>query len=371
MKLSKSTITMLVLCGLMLLVNIGARFCRPAVDFYIAYIFPYISGFWSRLSGLVSFSVGEWMIVAGIVLVLLAVPGYLLMLLLTKKDSRPRAARFYGKFYGWIITCVLVVVTMHFTVLYQGTQLSKEIGEVTYEDAEVLDVVRRLVNGANREARLVARDADGHFIMTDELMPGARECMNRLSQSYPQFRGYYPDAKPIYHAYFFSQQGLLGIYYPHSMEANYNPVVYPVKLPVTICHEYTHLKGNIFEDEAGYYAFLACMESDSADFRYSAYISALEWLDVDFGENEAAWSEYYTILGTMHDDVKTDMYSFVPDSYWDTHEEEELIPTDIVNDTADVVMDTSLKVNGVTEGTKSYHGMTALLLHYYIEENNS
>lgn len=367
MRLSKSTVIMLCTCALMAVINIAARFCRPAVDFYIAYIFPYISGFWSRLSGLVPFSIGEWMIVCGVVLGILAVPGYLLLMVLVKKDHRPKAARIFGKFYGWILTYVAVIVTMHFTVLYQGTQLSRSMGEVSYENAEVLAVVRILADGANQEAQVVARDEDGYFIMTDDMMSGAKACMERLAEDYPQFRGWYPDAKPIYHSYFFSQQNLLGIYYPHSMEANYNPAVYPVNLPVTICHEYTHLKGNIFEDEAGYYAFLACMRSDSADFRYSGYISALEWLDVDFGDDEAAWNEYYAIMNGLDAGVTKDMYTFVPDEFWDEHEEEEFVPTEIVNNTADVVMDTSLKVNGVPEGTNSYFGMTALLLQYYTE----
>lgn len=366
MKLSKSTIAMLLVCGVMLVINITARLCRPVVDFYIAHIFPVVSSIWSRISGLFPFSIGEWMIVIGIALVLLAVPVYLLMLLVIKKEHRPRAARFYGNFYGWVITCVFSVVTMHFLILYQGTQLSRELGEVTYESEEVLSVVRWLADGANREAELVSRDEAGYFVMTDELMPEAKRCMAALSEDHPQFRGFYPDAKPIYHSYFFSQQGLLGIYYPHSMEANYNPVVYPVNLPVTICHEYTHLKGNIFEDEAGYYAFLACIKSESADFRYSAYISALEWMDVDFGDDEKAWNEYYAIMNSLHDGVSLDMYTFVPDEFWDEHEKEEFIPTELVNDTADVVMDASLKVNGVSEGKHSYYGMTALLLHYYL-----
>lgn len=361
-------IVMLCIIGAMLVVNLLARLCTPAADFYILHIFPLLSGIWCRISGIFPFSIGEWMIVIGIVLVIALVPGYLLLLLLVKKDHRPKAAAIYGQCYGWVLTWLSVVVTMHFTVLYQGTSLSKQLGEVTYSDAEVLDVVQQLVDGANREAGQVARDEDGYFIMTDELMPEAKACMTRLSVEYPQFRGWYPDAKPIHHAYFFSQQRLLGIYYPHSMEANYNPVVYPVNLPVTICHEYTHLKGNIFEDEAGYYAFLACMTSSSHDFRYSAYLSALEWLDLDFSEDPAAQERYEEILGRLNEMASQDLYTYVPEEYWETHEQEEVIPTQLVEQTADVVMDTSLKVNGVPEGTRSYHGMTALLLHHYLAE---
>lgn len=367
MKCKKSTVVMLGIIGAMLLVNLTARFCRPASDFYITHMFPYISAFWSRITGLVPFSIGEWMIVIGIVLVLALVPGYLLLLLLVRKAHRPKAAGIYGQVYGWILTWLSVIVTMHFTILYQGTPLSETIGEVTYTHEEVLYVVQQLADSANRESTLVARDENGYFVMTDDLMPEAKQCMQNLAETYSQFKGSYPDAKPIYHSYFFSQQGLLGIYYPHSMEANYNPVVYPVNLPVTICHEYTHLKGNIFEDEAGYYAFLACMTSESADFRYSACISALEWLEVDFGEDTAAWERYYEIYASLDEGVRQDLYTFVPDDYWETHQQEELIPTELVTDTANVVMDTSLKVNGVSEGKESYHGMTALLLHHYLE----
>lgn len=368
MNLKKPAVIMLCIVSAMLALNLLARLCRPAADFYTVHIFPLISAFWCRISGIFPFSVGEWMIVAGVILVIALVPGYLLLLLIVKKDHRPKAAGIYGQVYGWLLTWLSVVVTMHFTMLYQATPLSAQIGEVTYEDAEVLSVVQQLVDGANREAWQVRRDEDGHFVMTDALMPEAKACMTRLSVMYPQFRGWYPDAKPIHHAYFFSQQNLLGIYYPHSMEANYNPVVYPINLPVTICHEYTHLKGNIFEDEAGYYAFLACMTSSSHDFRYSAYISALEWLDLDFSEDAAAQEEYEKILSGLSARAQKDMYTYVPPEYWETHEKEEIIPTQLVSDTADAVMDTSLKANGVPEGMQSYQGMTALLLHYYLEE---
>ena len=351
---------------LMLLVNLLARCCRPAVDWYITKIFPLISGFWCRISGLFPFSVGEWMIVAAIVLIVLALIGFPLILLFGR-SRKMKIAGAAAQVYGWILTWVFSMMTMRFLILYQGTQLSHTLGEVTYSNRQVLDVIRQLVDNTNTEAALVARDENGYMILTDDLQSKAKACMERLSQKYPQYRGYYPDAKPIYHAYFFSQQNLLGIYYPHSMEANYNPVVYDVNIPVTICHEFTHLKGNIFEDEAGYYAFLACMTSESHDFRYSALISALEWLDVDFGDDDAAWEEYGEIMTSLSADASRDMYIFVPEEYWETHKEtDEVIPTALVEETAEKVMDASLKVNGIPDGTGSYHGMTALLLHEYL-----
>lgn len=357
---------MLTIWAFLGLVNLLARLCTPLTDFYIAHIFPLISGLWSRISGLVPFSVGEWMIVCGIGLIIVGIIG-LPLVLLFGKSRRRRILAIAGQCYGWVVTWVFYLLTFRFFVLYQGTQVSRTIDRTTYSNADVLRVYRTLAEQANAEGELVARDADGHFILTDDLIPEAKACMMRLANDYPQFQGFYPDPKPIHHAYFFSQQNLIGIYFPHSMEANYNPVVYAVNLPVTICHEYTHLKGNIFEDEAGYYAFLACQTSESADFRYSAYISALEWFDVDFGDDAAAWEEFQEIYQSMSEGVRTDLYSYVPDDYWETHREtEEVIPTAIVTETAEKVMDASLKVNGVPEGVGSYAGMTLLLLDDYL-----
>ena len=352
---------------LMILCNILARLCRPAVDWYILHVFPLISGFCCRISGLFPFSVGEWMIVGAVVLVILAVLGVPLVLIFGR-SKKWRILGVTAQVYGWIMTLVFSIMTTRFLVLYQGTQLSQTLGEVTYTNEQVLSVVRTLVTEAGKESELVDRDENGHMILTGDLQTEAKACMQRLAQTYPQFSGYYPDAKPIHHAYFFSQQSLLGIYYPHSMEANYNPVVYDINLPDTICHEYTHLKGNIFEDEAGYYAFLACMTSESHDFRYSAYITALEWLELDFGDDAAAQAEFDEIWAECDPLVFQDLYTYVPEEYWESHKEtDEVIPTDLVNDTAETIMDASLKVNGISEGTHSYHGMTALLLHHYLQ----
>ncbi|MBR0484938.1 MAG: DUF3810 domain-containing protein [Oscillospiraceae bacterium] len=351
----------------LIIINILSRFLTTVVDFYIRYIFPTVSDFWCSVSGLADFSVGEYMIVLGIALMIIGILSFLLLMLFAKRRRR-KIARIYGYFYGWILTWLFFVLTFRFFILYQGTQMSAQIENITFENKKVLEVYELLVEEANQTAKKVSRDNTGHFILADdtEMMREAKNCMRRLSQEFPQYKGVYPDAKPIAHSYFFTQQNLLGIYFPFSMEANYNPVVYEVNLPVTICHEFTHLKGNIFEDEAGYLAFRACLTSENPDFVYSGYISVLEWLDFDFGDDVSAWEQYQEITDRLSPEVCMDMYSFVPDDYYQTHRHEEVIPTAIVSDVADTVMDANLKANGIPEGKASYHGLTALVLCYYI-----
>ena len=100
-----------------------------------------------------------------------------------------------------------------------------------------------------------------------------------------------------------SQMDLMGIYFPFSMEANYNQDMYKAKLPDTICHELAHTKGYIQEDEANFIAFMACDRSDNADYRYSGYLAAL-------GEVRNKIFDYAS------DDKKIEFDSSICDEVW-------------------------------------------------------
>jgi len=358
---------MFLLWGILIIINLLSRIFTAPVDFYIRWIFPAISDFWCSISGLFAFSVGESMIVLGGSLIIIGIVSFIFLMIFAK-HHRKKITKFYGRFYGWILTWLFCILTFRFFILYQGSQMSENLENISFKNSEVLDIYALLAEEVNTLSGQVSRDNSGHFILSEntDLMSEAKACMKSLSEEFPQYKGVYPDAKPISHSYFFTQQNLLGIYFPFSMEANYNPVVYEVHLPVTICHEYTHLKGNIFEDEAGYFAFRACLTSENPDFLYSGYISVLSWLTLDFGDDQAAWERYAEITDTLAPEVITDIHSYVPEEYYQTHQHEEVIPTAIVSDVAGNVLDANLKANGISEGSASYHGLTALVLYYYI-----
>ncbi len=367
MRLKKSTWVMFGICVLMLLLNVLARCSRGFSNWYAETIFPLLSGLWSRFTGLFPFSVGEILIILGVAALLL-VPVSFLVLMLFVKPHRRTIARIYGKTIGWVLTWLLSVETLHFFLLYQRTPFGETYAPVsdgTYSTEEVLFAYESLILEANAAAQEVARDENGQFLLTDDLQTEAKLAMQRLGETYPQFAGYYPDAKPIQCSFFMTQQYLLGVYFPFSMEANYNPDVCPINLPNTICHEFSHLKGNMLEDEAGFLAFLACMESDSADFRYSGCIQALEYMMEPGKEADADGS----VTALISDEVWADLYCYVPENYWEDNAELEFIPTDTVQEVANTAIDTSLKINGVEDGEKSYDRIVNLLLDYYCARN--
>ena len=176
----------------------------------------------------------------------------------------------------------------------------------------------------------------------------------------------YPDAKPVIFSFFMSQSNLLGMYIPFSMEATYNDDMVRTNLPSTICHEYSHLKGYMQEDEANFISFIATMSSDDAQVRYSGVLDALGYV-----HNQVVSSEIYSaveVTDLISDKVRRDWFRFLPDNYWEENEDKEILPTDTVSSVSTEVSDASMKINGVDDGIKSYSRMVDLMLDYYYND---
>lgn len=347
----------------MIILNVIAWNSTTFSDFYVAKIFPLIMTPFSFLTGLFPFSIGEFLIKLGII-VLIAGILLFIILMLAKKNSRRKILSFYGVAALWIATYIFSTLTTNFFILYHCTRFSdKYFQESEHNDEQLIELYNLLVKNANELSDDVERDENGFFVLSDKLSPNAKASLKNISDEYPLLSGYYPDAKAISSDYFMSQNSLLGIYFPFSLEANYNPAIYDINLPYTVSHEFAHLKGFIQEDEAGFIAYIACINSDSDDFRYSACINALEYV-----YNEMCRSGidiYGEDINRIYESVDRDLFKYIPEEYWEENEEKEIISTETVEVISDFTIDTSLKLNGVDDGAKSYDRMVNLLLDYY------
>ena len=162
---------------------------------------------------------------------------------------------------------------------------------------------------------------------------------------------------------------LMGIYFPFSMEANYNDVAYVMNLPATMCHELAHLKGFIYEDEANFIGYLACVESDDIYFEYSGYLSVLGYLERDLKEIQKkqpkSYEEAVSEQGLIElSDVVYQDDVFVTEEEWQRIESKAIFDTKTVSKASDTFVDTTLKVNGVSDGMVSYSRVVQLMLAY-------
>ena len=183
-----------------------------------------------------------------------------------------------------------------------------------------------------------------------------------LGEDYPRLSGYYVTPKALYFSDFMCQQYMQGYYFPFSMEANYNDKMNLMNKPFTMCHELAHTHGYIYEDEANFFGFLACIGSDDIVFEYSGYLGVLNYINNDF--YRAVSKEEYNSHVKISERVKYDN-EFVSKETWEEVEENAIFKTETVKKAADTFIDTNLKVNGVSSGKVSYSHVVGLIMDYY------
>jgi hypothetical protein len=127
-------------------------------------------------------------------------------------------------------------------------------------------------------------------------------------------------------------------------------------------HELSHLKGFIREDEAGFTAYLACLEAEEPEVRYSGYISASNYL-LSACRRSLPYEEYYRLCTLISPAVREDN-TFVSDEYLEYIKSKAVIPTETTQAVSTKAIDTTLKVGGVSDGSQSYGRMVDLLLEY-------
>lgn len=361
------------LVAVSLLLNLGAREVPGFADWYVQRIFPVFVESYGRLTGAVPFSVGEWMLYLGAFLTLVLVVGGIAYLLFRKgAPGFHRAYLRFAKGYYWIFGIVCLVMTLNCFLLYQVTPMGELSGpfhimkkeQRTYEFEELAALRDYVVERANALSEEFERDEKGYLCYDGEAAAQAVEEMKRLGQEVPQLSGFYPRPKGLFHSAFFSQQYIMGYYFPFSMEANYNRQMYIANVPATLCHELSHLKGVILEDEANFLGYLACVSSEDAFFQYSGYLSVMGYLDRDFkracGQDEALYSSHVTIGELAASDKR-----FLTPEAWQQVEESSFLETNTVRKATDQFLNTTLTLNGVEDGTVSYSRVVTLLLQYY------
>lgn len=425
MKVKKFCKIYLILVISVVILNIVAWNSTAFCDAYIKYIFPIWVNTYGRFMNLFSFSVGEIMLFLGVGLAALfvlmlpvaavvktidlirmrrerqiaasevsihqeqmrnaagavqTVPTQMCELVEPRRDgeggkrmsglSIRRLGKGYITFFVWLLLVVCLIMTLHCTILYHASTFSeKYFGESKTEyTLEDLVAVRNLVvQECNALSAQMDRDDQGWIVYDKDVRKVAVETMQQLGKTYDQLDGYYPYPKPLATSDFFSQQYMCGYYFPFSMEANYNDVMYIMNKPSTLCHELAHLRGYIFEDEANFISYLACIQSDDPVVQYSGYLSVLNYLDNDYyksvGRNWEIYSTQPGILQQVHDDN-----IFLTQEEWDRIEDKAVLDTELVEEVSDAFTETALKANGVSDGMLSYSRVVKLLLQYYERE---
>lgn len=267
LRLARSDIALLVIFVLMLLINLIARLSTGFSDFYVQKIYPVISTPFIRLSGLFGFSVGEVMIAIAVAALLIGIPALVVFLIVKRKDKRlsRKVTKTALRVVLWAAVYVFTTETLNCFVMYQCSTFSQRyFPETEHTEELLLDTLGAVSVRLSELESGFERGEDGYIVLPDEgYIDDCKQALKDISGEYSQLSGYYPTPKKIFFSFFMSQESLIGLYIPFAFEATYNRDPQDISKPCTICHELSHLKGIIQEDEASFAAIIACTRSQS------------------------------------------------------------------------------------------------------------
>lgn len=355
-KIWKTAVPLCLIAVSFFLLEITRSYPYVAEFFFARGLYKYYAIVWSGVTQWVPFSLME----LGIVL-----SPFLVVLILVRVFRHRKRWRRYLLILLWTGSIVFFWLTCTCSVNYNRYPFAV-ISGLTVQDSgadELYRLCMRLAADANSlREQLTREDSDGAMQLEEasvyQLSKTARSAYQKLNVEYPVFNYRTANSKPVFFSRLMSYTDLVGVYCPMTMETNINTDVADYSIPSTICHELAHFYGFMREDEANFIGYLACLYSDSVEFRYSGTLLALihsgnQLAEVDIEAYNRLWSSYGEGLVR---DLKQNS------EYWLKFEDT------AVKEVSTNINDAYLKANHQTDGVRSYGRMVDLLLAYYRKE---
>ena len=385
----RSYLFVLLLDLLALAANQLAIHSSTFADAYSQYVYRVLSLGIGSVTGLLPFSVVELLLYATILFVLFDFVKQLRRALrvdaacvhservsqdapthLLAAVARP-LLRFLGHLF-LILSTLLVLYVFLCGINYHRTSFSEEAGlSVTldehgtvYDEADLIALCDYLVTEINDTEAQLDVPCIGQTMETPK--PSAawlwhagrtgQRAMEKLGQRYRRLSGHYPFPKPILNTWILSVQQTTGVYSPFTVEANYNRDIAYYDIPFTICHELSHLRGYMQEEEANFIGVLATIGADDLYFNYSGYVSA--WVYAGNALARIDSTAFATLYALINARTRQDM--LYNNAYWKQFEGKPAEAHEQLNDAY-------LKMQGQATGVRSYGHVTDLMLEYFAE----
>lgn len=348
----------LVFLGAALLLQLAARKVPGFGQWYAVTIYPLITGSLGRFMGIFPFSVTE----LGLYLLIV-----LFVISLVRSWRRP--LKILGRllfgasllFFLFTVNCGINYYRQPFSSLSGLTiqpSSSQELFDLcSWLVEQIQDSVRQLEDQASEENGFSGQTSREPLPSYGELLEYGRQgqlAMERLGEEFPVLAGFYPAPKPLLLSRILSVQQLCGVYSPFTVEANYNREMPLYNIPHTICHELSHLKGFMREDEANFIGYAACIHSEDLYFRYSGYL--MGWVYAGNALAQADPEGFAALRSALPQAALTDLsYN---NAYWDAFQGK-------VAEVSTRVNDTYLKLQDQQDGIQSYGRVVDLMLAYH------
>lgn len=342
-----------------LLYQLG-KYNSSFIEWYRRYLLvPVLARVYSRIMGIFPFSIAELLLIA-VIPALVGLTVYFVIQLVRREKKKIfllQALINTGVAVSLIYSVFLLFCGIYYNRMSIGKYLGYEVQESTTQ--ELYQACMSLAEQANQLAEQVNYSMD-----FSELADETLQAYKNLGRQHKIFATVYGRPKQVLLSKYMSYTEIVGIFIPFTMEANVNTDVVAYNIPGNACHEMAHMYGFMREDEANYIAYLACMASERTEFQYSGVMHAfIACKNALFEDDRQLWQQVDEVLSPG---VRRDLQE--NNEYWAKIEQSDAGKA--VAQTATKVNDTYLKINGQSDGVKSYGRMVDFILAQYRSEES-
>lgn len=342
-----------------LVLSIAASKSPAFAEWYATTVYPYLSLGINTVTSLAPFSLAEILVIVLPVCFLIYLVRFVVKIIRGKEPRLNVGCKF-------LLNLICFASVFYFVFMVTcGTNYSRySFAQTSGLDVkpssktELIGLCSELADNVNTLRKSVKTDENSVMKLSEptiyDTAKEAQSAYNKIGTDYPLLRAGYGAPKPVFGSRLMSYGNITGIFFPFTYEANVNVDIPAYSIPVTMCHELSHLRGYMREDEANFIGYLVCEKSGSADFQYSGKMLAFIYSsNALFDADSTAANQ---IFAKLNDGVKRDLAN--NSAYWKQFEGPIAQASKSVNDTY-------LKANRQEDGVKSYGRMVDLLLAEY------
>lgn len=317
------------------------------------------------VTGLFPFSIAEILIILFPICVIILICRFCYLMV---KGNRKQVLKRWGLNAGVLAGILSFLFTILCGTNYYRFEFEEfcEFEVEEYSAQELYSLCEYLAERVNESKREVTQTDENQVVILEdfsEVAADAQKAYQKLHKEYPMLRYSTGTAKPVLLSKYMSYTGIVGIYFPFTVEANVNTDVAGYNRPADMCHELAHLHGFMRENEANFISYLVCTGSDEAYFRYSGYMLGFIYATNALYDEDI--EKYMQISSMLSDEVRADLD--FEHEYWKALESTDTYQA--IEAASDKVNDTYLKINGQTDGVKSYGKMVDLLIADYLAKS--
>ena len=322
------------------------------LNYYSTLIYPIISICTRWLSSLFPFALGDILYVC---LILLAI--WQIFLLIKKRKSLKKADRFIIPLKTLNIVFILYIsFKLLWGLNYSRPSISTQLA-ITDKKYNVKELILLSNFFIDRLNELQPKINPKQTYTLKEIKEKSVLSYQKMAKKQAFFQYPAPSFKGALSGWATSTIGIEGYYNPVTGEANINMLLPPWVLPFVACHEISHQLGVAREDEANLVGYLAAVNSDDANFRYSANYNMLRYLllEVRMKSPEDYEALYTKITPGVLANFKAES------DFWRSYNSQ-------MSGYMNVAFDKFLKLNNQRKGIKSYQNIVIWLWNVHKSE---